>query len=84
MKGFNERRSAGEPAEGEFIYRDIAACFLALANALAAKGVMTKTELAQAAQERLLALLTLWPEATEKSFPLLHELAIALERKAGD
>jgi hypothetical protein len=70
--------------QGELIYRDIAACFLALANALAAKGVLTKTELAQAAQERLLALQALVPGATAESLPLLHGLAVALERKAED
>lgn len=73
-----------EPTEGAFIYRDVAACFLALANALAAKGLLTKSEIAQAAQERLLALTELTPGADTDSFPMLRALSVDLERKSGD
>lgn len=38
------------------LYTDISACFLALMNALQQKGVLTNTEMREAAQERLLTL----------------------------
>jgi len=70
--------------DGEFIYQDLAACFLALANALEAKGVLTKRELAAAAQERYLVLqLKLPPEDVER-LVLLHGLATQVEQKAAD
>ena len=66
------------------VYADVSACLLALANALAAKGVLTKSEFAAAAQERLLALRELAPGGAAAPLPLLQMLATELERKARD
>lgn len=38
------------------LYADLSACFLALINALDKKGVLSKAEMTESAQERLLAL----------------------------
>ncbi|MDP2815752.1 MAG: hypothetical protein Q8O19_03630 [Rectinemataceae bacterium] len=62
------------------MYEDITASFLALANALHAKGVLTKNELAESAQERLLECAgTAGLPGTDK-FVLLRCLAVAFER----
>jgi hypothetical protein len=66
------------------LYTDISACLLALANALEAKGVLTKRDIAEAAQERMLVL-------QEPSFPvdadrllLLRALATVFETRPPD
>lgn len=38
------------------LYADLSACFLAIANALENAGVLSKNELVEAAQERLLSI----------------------------
>lgn len=59
---------------------DIMACFLALADALQTKGVLTKGEIAQAFQERLLSYgATAKPESQDK-WVMLRMLAMWLER----
>jgi hypothetical protein len=63
---------------------DMGACFLALCNALDAKGVLSKAEIAHAAQERLLALQALLPQEQLGPLATLQTLATALERKPGD
>lgn len=68
----------------ETLYADISACLLALANALDAKGVLTKAEFAAAAQERFLALKGLLPWASTATLPMLHELATRVETRSGD
>ena len=64
--------------------RDVSACFLALANALDAKGVLKKSEFAAAAQERYLSLLGRIPGADATVFPMLHALATRLEAVPGE
>lgn len=38
------------------LYADMSACLLTISNALTTKGLLTKEEIAEAAQERLLAM----------------------------
>jgi hypothetical protein len=68
----------------EIIYQDLAACFLALANALEAKHVLSKSEFAAAAQERYLALRSKLPPEDVEQLVLLHAIATQVERKPGD
>lgn len=68
----------------QIIATDISACFLALANALDAKDVLTKGELAAAAQERLLSLQEILPAEAVEKLEMLRALATELEQKAGD
>lgn len=68
----------------EIIGRDFAACFLALANALEAKGVLTKSDIAAAAQERYLVLQARMPAEGVARFAMLKALATGLERMPGD
>jgi hypothetical protein len=67
-----------------FLYADLSACFLALANALEAKGVLTKCELATSAQERLLALQGRRSTVDANKLLLLQSLATLLEGRPPD
>ena len=62
------------------LYADFSACLLAITNALSAKGVLTKVELSESAQERLLAMQPSGApdEISPHPFYLLRQLAIAL------
>jgi hypothetical protein len=66
------------------LYRDIIASLLALSNALEKANVVTKSQIAEAAQERLLVL----REALEGERPprllLLETMATRFERIPGD
>ncbi len=62
---------------------DMAASFFALTNALVAKNLLTKKEIAESAQERLLALRELLPPGTADRLTNLHTMATQLERKVG-
>lgn len=66
------------------LYADVGACLLALANALDAKGVLTKTELASAAQERLLVLRGPGSTVDTSKLLLLQMLATTLESRPPD
>ena len=66
------------------LYADISACFLALANALEAKGILTKSELATGAQERLLVLQSPRSMVDPCKLLLLQSLATVLERRPPD
>lgn len=70
--------------EMQIIGQDVSACFLALANALEAKGVLKKSEIATAAQERYLSLLGRLPGVDATTFPMLHALATKLEAMPGE
>lgn len=67
-----------------FMQQDLAACFLALANALDAMQPGAKRELAQAAQERMLVLKEILPPGTTDRMPLLQMMATQVERKPAD
>lgn len=58
---------------------DVTSAILALANALVAKGVLSKQEIAEAAQERLLTVLQGHRLEAEPRLELLRELATAFE-----
>ena len=58
------------------LYTDINACFLALMNAIQQKGLLTNTEMREAAQERLLTL-TIDAEITAPLITL-RQMATAL------
>ena len=62
------------------LYADLTACFLALANALENNGIVSKGEIAEAGQERLLSIqLACQAEGIEAPpFHLLRMLAIDL------
>jgi hypothetical protein len=66
------------------LYADISACFLAFANAFEAKGVLTKSELACGAQERLLVLEGPGSRVDPCKLLLLQALATVLERRPPD
>lgn len=68
--------------ETEDLYADISACLLALCNALNAKGVLSKTELAEAFQERLLAMQPSGEpnEICPQPLLLLRQMAVDLQR----
>lgn len=70
--------------DARFIYQDLGACWLALANALEAKGLLTKPDIAAAAQERLLVLRERLPKEAAERLVLLHSLATEFERVPGD
>ncbi|MFN5191298.1 MAG: hypothetical protein ACK51V_02605 [bacterium] len=66
------------------LYQDLTASLLAITNALAAKGVVTKQEIAHAATERLLVLKELLPAEETHSLVLLQALSTSFERVPGD
>ncbi|MFO0325717.1 MAG: hypothetical protein ACK50D_12060 [Burkholderiales bacterium] len=66
------------------LHTDFSACMLALANALHAKGVLTKSELAAAAQERLLEIQLKHPLGKTVLLVTLQQLATDLERQPLD
>ena len=68
----------------EIIACDLSACFLALANALEAKGVLSKSELAAAAQERYLVLQERWPPEDIERLAILGGLSTQFEGLPGD
>jgi len=55
------------------LYADLSACFLALANALENAGVVSKNEIVEAAQERLLSI-RLGCQAEKEEIPPLYLL----------
>lgn len=61
---------------------DVMACFHALADALEAKGVLTKQELAGAAQEALLKLCEGRPLEEEPGLLVLKTIAVLFEGAA--
>lgn len=58
------------------LYADVSACLLAMSNALESSGAASKAQIAEAFQERLLAL----PDATERPYLLLRQMATELSR----
>ena len=58
------------------LYADISACLLAISNALEKRGALTKKELTEAAQERLLTLTVDFHQ--ENPYHLLRALAAGL------
>ena len=63
---------------------DLSASILALVNALVARKLITKAEIAAAAQERLLTLREKLPPATVERLALLHAMATKLEQVPDD
>lgn len=68
----------------QHFYMDLSAALLAVANALEKKGVLTKSEIAEAAQERLLTLREGLPEGIADSLVLLRALATQFEKVKND
>lgn len=64
--------------EISWLYTDLAACFLAIANALEKKGVLTKQELSESFQERLLTLTV--DHDPEAPLVLLRQIATKLPK----
>jgi hypothetical protein len=66
--------------EIEALYTDVSACLLAITNALQKKELLTKAELKESAQERLLALQPNGEPSSLAPFdlPLLRHLATEL------
>ena len=75
MEGLATAQDVGE------LYQDISACLLALANALEESGVLTREQLQEAAQERLLAMQPAGPdEQCPAPLRLLKMLATGVTR----
>ena len=62
------------------LYRDVIASLLALANALEKANLLTKSELAEAAQERLLVLREAFEDEEAPRLLLLETMATRFER----
>ena len=71
-------------ARHQVMLMDISQTFYALANALDAKGVLSKTEFAEAMQERLLRETARLPSAVVAQYVLLPSMAKALETSPTD
>jgi hypothetical protein len=60
------------------LHADMAACFLAFASALEAKGILSNAEMREAAQERLLTLRSPSSPTKEVPYRLLEMMAMNL------
>lgn len=68
----------------EVLYEDVTACFLALAHALDAKGVLKKSEFAAAARERIVYMRAPGQPVETPPPAMLLLLATELERLEAD
>lgn len=66
------------------LYRDVIASLLALSNALEKANVITKSDIAEAAQERLLVLREAFEEGEAPRLLLLEAMATRFERLPRD
>ena len=66
------------------LYQDVIASFYALANALEKSGTVSKAQIAEAAQERLVLLRSAFPNESEVPLYLLKTLATKFEQLPND